>query len=105
MNILPCNFIARAAALCLLTLAPGASHAWQADNGDGTFTNPPLHADFPDPDIIRVGEDFYFVTTTFANVPGLTILHSKDLVNWEHLSHVASRLEGPDVYNMEGGTA
>jgi beta-xylosidase len=44
--------------------------AWQSDNGDGTFTNPPLYADYPDPDIIRVGQDFYFATTTFVNSPG-----------------------------------
>ena len=82
-----------------------AASAWQSDNEDGTYTNPPLYADFPDPDIIRVGEDFYFATTTFVNAPGLTILHSKDLVNWEYCSHVISRLEGADHYDMEQGTA
>jgi hypothetical protein len=52
------------------------ARAWQSDNGNGTFTNPPLYADCPDPDLIRVGEDFYFATTMFVNSPGLTILHS-----------------------------
>lgn len=79
--------------------------AWQSDNGDGTFTNPPLYADYPDPDIIRVGEDFYFATTTFANVPGIRILHSKDLVNWEIVSHVIPRLEGNKAYNLDGGVS
>jgi beta-xylosidase len=79
------------------------TQAWQSDNGDGTFTNPPLYADFPDPDIIRVGEDFYFATTTFANSPGVTILHSKDLVNWEYISHVVSRLDGSPKFDLENG--
>lgn len=85
-----------------LTLG-GSAVAWQSDNGDGTYTNPPLYADFPDPDIIRVGDDFYFATTTFANVPALTILHSKDLVNWEYLSHVMPRLPDRKEYNLEEG--
>lgn len=50
--------------------------AWQSDNGNGTFTNPPLYADYPDPSIIRVGNDFYFASSTFVNVPGLVILKS-----------------------------
>ncbi len=84
-----------------LTSAP----AWQSDNGDGTFTNPPLYADYPDPDIIRVGKDFYFVTTTFVNSPGITILHSEDLINWEIASHVVPRLDGREQYDMTNGTA
>ena len=74
-----------------------------ADNGDGTFTNPPLYADYPDPDIIRVGDDFYFVSTTFVNVPGMTILHSQDLVNWEFTTHVIPRLEGKEEYDLKNG--
>src|SRR5689334_14161976 len=86
-------------------LWPGSVSARQSDNGDGTFTNPPLYADYPDPDIIRVGNDFYFATTTFANSPGLTILHSQDLVNWEIVSHVMSRLDGRPQYDMINGTS
>jgi beta-xylosidase len=67
--------------------------------------NPLLYADYPDPDIIRVGEDFYFATTTFANSPGLTILHSQDLVNWRIVSHVIPRLEGREQYDLKDGTA
>lgn len=77
--------------LCSVSLP---TYGWQSDKGDGTFTNPPLYADFPDPDIIRVVNDFYFATTTFMNVPGLAILHSLDLVNWEYVSHVIGPLEG-----------
>ncbi|QEH38516.1 Beta-xylosidase [Aquisphaera giovannonii] len=87
----------------LAALAP-ASLAAQ-DNGDGTYTNPPLHADYPDPDIIRVGDDFYFASTTFANSPGLVLLHSKDLVNWETVGHVMDRLDGDPKYDMKGGNS
>lgn len=92
-----------AAVLCTLGFCLSGAHAWQADNGDGTFTNPPLYADYPDPDIIRVGEDFYFATTTFVNSPGLTILHSLDLVNWEIVSHVFPRLDGREQYDLKNG--
>ena len=76
---------------------------WRADQGDGTYRNPVLFADYPDPDIIRVGDDFYFVSTTFANAPGVTILHSKDLVNWRIVSHVVDRLDGDPRYDLKDG--
>jgi beta-xylosidase len=65
----------------------------------------PCYADYPDPDIIRVGDDFYFATTTFVNTPGLTILHSQDLVNWEIVSHVVPRLDGRTQYDLKDGNA
>lgn len=92
-----------AAAVGVFGLCISSARAWQSDNGDGTFTNPPLYADYPDPDIIRVGEDFYFATTTFVNSPGLTILHSQDLVNWEIVSHVLPRLQGREEYDLKKG--
>lgn len=79
--------------------------AWESDNGDGTFTNPVLYADYPDPDIIRVGDDFYMVSTTFVDVPGIRILHSEDLVNWKIAGHAAIAVDGGDVYDLEGSTA
>jgi beta-xylosidase len=91
--------------LCWLGFCIVNAHAWQSDNGDATFTNPPLYADYPDPDIIRVGEDFYMASTTFVNSPGLTILHSQDLVNWEIVCHVVDPLDGDPLYDMDGGTA
>jgi beta-xylosidase len=91
--------------LGVLAFCEVGAQAWQSDNGDGTFTNPPLHADYPDPDIIRVGDDFYFATTTFVNSPGLTILHSLDLVNWEIVSHVIPRLDGREQYDLKHGAA
>jgi beta-xylosidase len=92
---------------CLLVLAANivSALAWETDNGDGTFTNPALNADYPDPDIIRVGDDFYFATTTFVNSPGLRILHSKDLLHWEIIGHVIPQLDGRPAYDMQGGTA
>lgn len=77
--------------------------AWQSDNGNGTFNNPVLYADYPDPDIIRVSNDFYMVSTTFADSPGINVLHSKDLVNWELISHCATNLNWSSVYNLTNG--
>lgn len=89
--------------LCAASLALPPLRAWQADNRDGTFNNPPLNADYPDPDIVRVGDDFYFVTTTFVNSPGLRLLHSKDLVHWEITGHILPRLDGRREYDLENG--
>lgn len=93
------SLIGLAASLALLSSAL----AWQADNDDGSYINPPLYADYPDPDVIRVGDDFYFATTTFANSPGLRILHSRDLVNWRIAGHVLPRLEGGKAFDLDGG--
>ncbi|WP_100406466.1 glycoside hydrolase family 43 protein [Bacillus solitudinis] len=65
-----------------------AKHVWSADLGDGTFQNPIIHADYSDPDMIRVGEDFFMVSSSFNMSPALPILHSKDLVNWKIINHV-----------------
>ncbi len=62
--------------------AQGVSKTWVADNGDGTYKNPVLYADYSDPDACRVGDDFWMTSSSFNCVPGLQILHSKDLVNW-----------------------
>ncbi len=95
--------LALTAGLVLTTALP--AQVWRSDQGDGTYRNPVLFADYPDPDIIRVGDDFYFVTTTFANAPGVTILHSKDLVNWRIATHVIDRLDGDPRYDLTGGDA
>ena len=60
-----------------------AQQAWSPDNGDGTFTNPILWGDWPDPDVIRVNHRFYMVSTSMHYVPGCPILTSTDLVNWQ----------------------
>ena len=67
------------------------SKVWVADNGDGTYKNPILHADYSDPDAIRVGDDYYMTSSSFEDVPGLPILHSKDLVNWTIVGHALKR--------------
>lgn len=65
---------------------------WVSDRGDGSYHNPILYADYSDPDVIRVGNDYYMVASSFNFVPGLPVLHSKDLVNWQVVSYVVSRL-------------
>lgn len=67
--------------------AQDISKVWVPDNGDGTYKNPILNADYSDPDAIRVGDDFYLISSSFNEVPGLPILHSKDLVNWKIIGH------------------
>jgi beta-xylosidase len=63
------------------------SKVWVADNGNGTYKNPVINADYSDPDAIRVGDDYYMVSSSFNHAPGLPILHSKDLVNWQLIGH------------------
>lgn len=75
------------------------SKVWVADNRDGTYRNPILYADYSDPDVVRVGDDFYLTASSFNSVPGLPILHSRDLVNWTIISHVFSRQPPFDVFN------
>ena len=70
-----------------------AAQSWTADNGNGTFTNPLFYDEFSDPDILRVGDDYYLAGTTMHAVPGLVILHSKDLVNWENISYCFDRFD------------
>lgn len=84
-------------------LSVTGTYAWQSDNGDGTYTNPVLHADYSDPDIIRVGSDFYMVSSSFTVSPGLTILRSKDMVNWEFAGHAADPVGTSDAHNMVNG--
>ena len=60
---------------------------WISDLGNGRYRNPVLAADYSDPDVVRVGEDYYLTASSFTNVPGLPILHSKDLVNWTLIGH------------------
>ena len=63
-----------------------------SDLGDGRYRNPVLQADYSDPDAIRVGDDYWMVSSSFNHAPGLPILHSKDLVNWELVGHALRRL-------------
>jgi beta-xylosidase len=67
------------------------SKVWVADNGDGTYKNPVINADYSDPDAVRVGNDYYLVSSSFEDIPGLPILHSKDLVNWTIIGYALKR--------------
>lgn len=89
-------------------LAPRAAHGlstgtWTPDNGNGTFTNPLFYDEFSDPDIIRVGDWFYLTGTTMHAMPGLPVLRSKDLVNWEFLAYAMDRLDYGPAYRLEAG--
>ena len=75
------------------------SEVWSPDNGDGTYINPVINADYSDPDVCVVGEDYYMTASSFQCSPGLPILHSKDLVNWEIIGHAVERLEPADVFD------
>lgn len=57
------------------------SQVWNPDNGNSTYTNPVIYADYSDPDVVAVEEDYYLTASSFNCIPGLPILHSKDLVN------------------------
>ena len=89
------------AAMCLplSVSAQYVSKVWSPDNGDGTYKNPVINADYSDPDVCvgASGEDYYLTASSFQCVPGLPILHSKDLVNWELINYALGNLyEGND---------
>lgn len=77
--------------LAIGSLSSPAMAQWSADNGDGTYRNPIIYADYSDPDVIRVGDDYWMVASSFTCMPGIPILHSKDLINWEIVNHVYDR--------------
>lgn len=80
-------------ALPMAALAQYKSQVWSPDNGNGTYTNPVINADYSDPDVCVAGEDYYLTASSFNCIPGLPILHSKDLVNWEIIGHAVKELE------------
>lgn len=80
------------------------TNVWNPDNGNGTFTNPILWGDWPDPDVIRVGDDFYLVSTSMHYVPGCPIAKSKDLVNWEMAGYAVDRYDEDPRYDLQGGS-
>ena len=99
--------------LCILALLPVAAFAqykslvWSPDNGNGTYTNPVINADYSDPDVCvgPSGEDYYLTASSFQCIPGLPILHSKDLVNWEIVGHALTSLyEGDEVLQQHFST-
>ena len=71
---------------------------WVADLGDGRYRNPVLHADYSDPDAIRVGSSYYMTASSFNSVPGLPLLTSRDLVNWQLVGHALPQLVPAERY-------
>ncbi len=84
-------------------LPDAAKKHWTADNGNGTYSNPLFYGEFEDPDVIRVGEDYYLAGTTMHMNPAVEILHSKDLVNWELAGYCTNKLDFGPAYRLEGG--
>jgi xylan 1,4-beta-xylosidase len=80
-----------------------AAKHWTADNGNGTYSNPLFNGEFEDPDVIRVGDDYYLAGTTMHMNPAVEILHSKDLVNWELAGYCMDRLDLGPAFRLEGG--
>ena len=78
-------------------------NVWCADNGNGTYVNPVINGDFPDIDVVRVGDTYYMVSTTMYHFPGATILKSKDLVNWEYCANPLKQVLDNDAYNLLNG--
>ena len=89
--------------LAVLSCTGASAETWRADNGNGTFTNPLFYDEFSDPDLIRVGDDFYLTGTTMHSMPGLPVLTSKDLVNWRLVSYALERLDLGPSFRLEDG--
>jgi xylan 1,4-beta-xylosidase len=84
-------------------LPEAAKKHWTADNGNGTYSNPLFYGEFEDPDVIRVGKDYYLAGTTMHMNPAVEILHSKDLVNWELAGYCTNRLDLGPAFRLENG--
>ena len=100
MRILIC-WLLTAMPLLAIAQQPYKSQVWSPDQGDGTYKNPVINADYSDPDVCvggADGEDYYMTASSFQCSPGLPILHSRDLVNWEIINYALPRLyEGDDA--------
>ncbi len=80
-----------------------ASASTEASSPAGVYTNPVIPGFYPDPSIVRVGEDYYVVNSTFQYFPGIVISHSKDLVHWEQIGHVFTDSKDLDLANFRDG--
>lgn len=79
---------------------PDFTRTFTADQGDGTFRNPIINADFPDASVIRVGDWYYMATTSMFYLPGATILKSRDLVNWSYCANPLEQIADDDAFNL-----
>lgn len=80
-------------------MAQYRSEVWVSDEGNGMYRNPVLHADYSDPDVCVVGEDYFLTASSFNCTPGLPILHSKNLVNWKIVNYALKKVEPVEYYN------
>lgn len=78
---------------------PYVSQVWNPDLGNGMYKNPVINADYSDPDVVCVGDDYYMTASSFNCIPGLPVLHSKDLVNWELIGHAVTKLQPKAVFD------
>lgn len=67
------------------------------------YKNPVIHADYADPDVIRTGDDFWMVASSFHQLPGLPLLHSRDLIHWQIVNHIVKRLPSPEYDSVQPG--
>ena len=87
----------------VITLFSAMLFAGCGQTGFTECVNPLTYTDIPDNDVIRMGDDFYMISTTMFFCPGAPIMHSRDLVHWEIISYVYDCLDDDDVYNLRGG--
>ena len=92
-------FIAGMMACCTWAGAQEISRTWVADKGNGTYQNPVLYADYSDPDVCAAGDDFYMTASSFNCIPGLPILHSRDLVNWSLVNYALPVQEPKEFFD------
>lgn len=95
-------FLASFMACCGMPVAAQhnyVSEVWVADKGNGTYVNPIINADYSDPDVCAVGDDFYMTASSFNCTPGLPILHSKDLVNWQIVNYALKEIEPVEFFD------
>lgn len=95
-----CNNNSTTKPLASATNSPSAPLVWQADLGDGRYQNPVIHADYSDPDVIRVGDTYYMTSSSFNSSPALPLLESKDMINWTLVGHALQRQIPLDVYAL-----
>ena len=89
--------------LCSLFVLEQVPSTKCQEQNSRTYTNPIIDADYSDPDVIRVGDDFYLTASSFNSVPGLPILRSKDLVNWKIIGH-ALQAQTPRLHSTRAGS-
>ena len=96
------RIILTAIVLSLVSSIVALAQKTHSDNGNGTYTNPVIAADFPDPDVILVDSTYYMVNTTMFTFPGVPVLKSYDLVNWQYCSNAVKRFDYSPCYDLDG---